>query len=285
MENIVEIRESPERFSPQHTFSSGQTFRFYPEGNTWTGVAMGALVRIREENGQIVLKMQGGSRTREDWRAYFDLDRDYTVLFPDADPILQRALAAAPGLRVLRQEPFETLISFIISANNNIPRIRGIIRALCREAGTPFTADGETWHAFPSPEQLGAVPEKRLRELGCGYRAPYIAATAQLAVGTDFSSAGRRETADLLSRLQAFPGVGPKVARCAALFGFGCLDAFPADVWIIRALRELYGFEGSPAQADAFSRRKFGPYAGIAQQYLYYCMRSRNHSFAAAGGV
>lgn len=275
MKTTVKIRTPRQNFAPDHTFACGQTFRYFPEEGGWCGIAKGNLVRVRDTGTETVLTMTGQDIQPDAWQTYFDLDRDYAALFPDPDPVLEKALAHAPGLRVLRQEPFETLISFIVSANNNIPRITRIIAALCEEAGEAFPAGGQIFRAFPSPDALAAVPETRLRELGAGYRAQYIAKTSRLAAQQDLEALEREETGKLLEMLQTYPGVGPKVARCTALFGYGRTEVFPADVWIIRMLKSLYGFTGTAAQADAFAARQFGAGAGIAQQYLYHYIRSQ----------
>ena len=281
----MELRVKREVLAPEHTFACGQTFRFTPHDQGFRGVAGGCLVTAQTDGDETVLKILGPKKPRSVWQTYFDLDRSYSDLFPDPDPHLRKALAFAPGLRVLRQDPFETLISFIISANNNIPRISGIIGRLCQEAGRCTEEDGEVWYAFPEAEGLAAIPEDRLRELGLGYRAPYIRKTARLMAEKDPAYLEKQDTETLIRSLQAYPGVGPKVARCTALFGYGRFEVFPADVWILRILRDLYGFEGSPAKADAFAREKFGPCAGIAQQYLYHCARSHQLSLAPPGGV
>lgn len=259
--------------NPDHVFSCGQTFRYRKDGNVWRGVALGSLVEASCEGGVTMISVSGGELSESAWRRYFDLGRDYTALFPKADPVLQAAAASAPGLRVLNQDPFETLISFIISANNNIPRISRIVQALCDEAGTAFSAGGRFFHSFPAPDQLLRLSEARLRELGVGYRAPYLLASAEKAAGDDLDMLRSLPTGQVLRHLEAYSGVGPKVAGCIALFSLGKADAFPADVWIRRVVRELYGFDGTPAALQQFAGEHFGAHAGIAQQYLFHYAR------------
>ncbi|MBD5558927.1 MAG: hypothetical protein HDQ87_00995 [Clostridia bacterium] len=269
----MEIHLPAEQFCPDHVFSCGQTFRFHREDGVWRGVAMGSIVEAEQTGTAVRLRAEGGSQTEDAWRRYFDLGSDYAALLPADDPVLWRAIESAPGLRVLNQEPFETLISFIISANNNIPRITRIIEALCREAGRPFAAGGREYWTFPEAEQLAALSEERLRALGAGYRAPYILAASERAAREDIGSFREMPTGEALRRLQEFPGVGPKVAGCIALFALGKRDAFPADVWIRRIIRQLYGFDGRPKQVAVFAAERFGAGAGIAQQYLFHYAR------------
>ena len=269
----LELTVPAELLNPDHTFSCGQTFRFHQEGDRWYGIAYGSLLEIVREGRLVRMAVHGSDRPREAWRRYFDLDCDYAALFREADPVLKTAVGTAPGLRVLTQEPFEMLISCILSANNNIPRITRIVEALCTEAGREFIVEGRTLHAFPEPEQLAGLNESRLRALGTGYRAPYILASAERAAADDLTALRDRPTPEVLAHLQTYPGVGPKVAGCIALFALGKRDAFPADVWIRRIVRELYGFNGPPAALQAFATRQFGENAGIAQQFLFHYAR------------
>ena len=258
---VLELTVPAEQLNPDHTFSCGQTFRFRQDGTGWYGIAYGSLLEIEPAGSSVHIAVHGTNRSRTAWHGYFDLDSDYAALFPEADPVLKAAVRAAPGLRVLAQEPFETLISFIVSANNNIPRIARIVEALCMEAGQTFTVGGQTLHAFPSPEELAGLTEDRLRALGTGYRAPYILASAEKAAADDLAALRDLPTSEVLAHLQTYPGVGPKVAGCVALFALGKRDAFPADVWIRRIVRELYGFHGSAAALQAFAARQFGEHA------------------------
>ena len=180
-------------------------------------------------------------------------------------------------MRLLNQEPFETLITFIVSANNNVGRIRKIVQAIAREAGKPIRFRGETLYTFPSPEELADVSPERLRELGAGYRAEYIAKTAGMAAaGEDLEAIARLPYGEAKAALQKFPGVGPKVADCILLFSMHKKNAFPADVWIRRVLREMYGVELKSDQAlSAFVQNTFGEYGGIAQQMLFHYARTR----------
>lgn len=268
-------------FEPRHIFENGQAFRFFPCGaNAYEGVAHGRYLRVE--------KVPEGARlypcTQQDfervWKRYFDLERDYAALFSDCgDSVLKQGMQYGCGLRLLNQEPFETLISFIVSANNHVKRIRGILRRICALYGEPFSFEGKTWHRFPAPAILAGLSEEALGECGSGYRAPYIKGAARMAAeGFSLEALRGMGYADAKKELQRLPGVGPKVADCVLLFSLGFYDAFPADVWVRRVLREQYGFTGNDRQIYEFVRKRFGPYAGIAQQYLFFWKRENSKS-------
>ena len=203
------------------------------------------------------------------WAKYLDLDRDYAAIrrAVSVDAQTARCADSGAGIRILRQEPWEALISFIISQCNNIPRIQGIISRLCALYGEII--DGG--FAFPTPEALSCLSIEDLAPLRCGYRAPYILSSAQAVSGRslDLSALESANTETILRALLALPGVGIKVASCVLLFGFHRLEAFPVDTWIRKALKQDYGPDFDPAKA-------FGPYAGIAQQYIFYHARGKN---------
>jgi len=175
---------------------------------------------------------------------------------------------------VMRQPPFETLISFIISANNNVKRITGIVDAICRRFGAPLDEDA---FDFPTAEALAARTEEELKSCGAGYRARFIIeASRMVADGFDLEVVSRMPFLDARSALTALPGVGQKVADCVALYGMGFAESFPADVWMRRVLCGLYGYKGkNDKDMRAFVDERFGRYAGIAQQYLFHY--ARNH--------
>lgn len=270
-QQVAELVFPREAFDPTTIFTSGQTFRFRKdEAGVWSGVAHGTRVHVRQEGSNVVFTAQDGSLDL--WKQYTDADRRYGgTLFPDADDVLRAALDYGRGLRVLRQEPFETLISFIISANNNIPRITGIIDRLCR------TCAGESCGAdvpFPQADDVLGMTEADLREIGAGYRAKYILESARRAKDTDFAELAAAPYEEAHAELTKFSGVGPKVADCIALFGLGKAEAFPVDVWVKRILRTLYGVTGTPRQLREFAAQRFGKNAGIAQQYLFHYARA-----------
>lgn len=204
---------------------------------------------------------------------YFDLERDYFALQIEysKDPFLREGISYASGLRVLRQPHFETLITFIISANNNVGRITRIVDALCKKFGAPV-GDG---FDFPTPGALASAEKEALLSCGTGYRASYIIGAARMvAEGFCLSAMAQMPYEQARQALTALPGVGLKVADCVALYGLGFTQAFPFDVWIRRVLCGVYGFDGkTDQQMRDFVDEKFGAHAGIAQQYLFHYAR------------
>lgn len=263
-----------EFIEPDIVFDCGQCFRFTKREDIWTGVAHGRVLNVQKtEEG---LRLIGGAADAESiWRGYFDADTSYADILTEisADDTVRSAAADFKGMRLLRQQPFETLISFIISANNNIKRISKIIEAVCALAGEEI-AEGK--YAFPTPEALAALSEEQLTACGAGYRAPYIKKTATaVAEGLDIESLRSMDYLEAKKALIALPGVGPKVADCILLFSLDHTCAFPQDVWIKRALKDIYGVAfKNDKELVAFAAEKFGRYAGIAQQYIFHYART-----------
>ena len=241
---------------------SGQCFRMAPlEDGRWL-VPMGrwmATARQRDAR-RIELSADGEDGTFLDAaRRYFDADTDYLTAIRAIDPsdaYLSAAAEAGRGIRILRQPLFETLISFIVSQNNNIPRIRTIIAKLCGGADKPF----------PKPKQLAAWTEDELRAIGLGYRAPYVHGAAERFDESEEARLLKMDYETAKASLMAYHGVGPKVADCVCLFALGHKEAFPQDVWVKRILARHYpnGF----AQMDS-------PFAGVYQQYMFAYERDR----------
>lgn len=264
----VEITETTD-FDLERIFECGQCFRWDADGSGgYTGVAFGRAARLRCDSGSIFI-----TGTIEDyetiWRGYFDLDRDYGEIRERLciDDFMRKACGFGAGIRILRQDKWEALCSFIISQCNNIPRIKKIISTLCREFGDSIKLSGETFYAFPSAATLAALKETDLASLRCGYRAEYIFGAAQAvasgALDLDALSLGPPENAR--TALKKLRGVGDKVADCVVLFGLHMLDAFPLDVWMKRAVAEHYGTD--------FDSSVFSPHAGVAQQYIFHYYR------------
>lgn len=259
------IIKNVQNFSLAQTLDCGQAFRWKAdENNRWNGIAGGKYIELYENDGNIYIE----NTTKEDfenfWKDYFDLSRDYSAIIKELskNERLKAASEMGSGIRILRQEPWEALCSFIISQNNNIPRIKGIIERLCEG----FGEKAENGYAFPSAERLAGLSSDDLAPIRSGFRAKYIIDAAQkVASGEIDLNALKNTDYDAASRvLMSIKGVGPKVADCALLYGFSHIEAFPKDVWIKRALSEY--FDGSlPACAEK--------YAGIAQQYIFYYIR------------
>lgn len=274
-----EVLWSGADFSLAETLESGQCFRFEKDGEGCYRVFSGARSAVFSQEGGTVSLLKGGAADLPYWRQYFDLGRDYGRLkgaLAAGDPVMAEAISFAPGIRLLRQDFFETLASFILSQNNHIPRIRGLIARLCAEYGRE-TGGGR--FAFPTPEGLARADEESLRRLGCGFRAGYIvdAVGKVLAGGYSVEEMGRLATEEARGRLMEIRGVGRKVADCVLLFSLGRHEVFPADVWIRRIMETAY-FDGatlSPQALQEAASARFGADAGFAQQYLFHYGRMK----------
>ncbi len=255
-----------ESFSLPNTLDCGQAFRWEElYKNCWHGVAFNKYLKIEKlADGTVVLH----NITKEDfysiWVNYFDLDRDYEEIVNAVsdNKILKEASEFGRGIRVLNQEPWETLCSFIISQNNNIKRIKGIISRLCESFGEK--TDG--YYTFPTAEKIATLSLEDLAVLRAGFRAKYIldAATKVANGEIDLSSLKSMSLDDARNELMKIKGVGPKVADCALLFSHKHIEAFPKDVWIKRAMEKLFDGE-LPKEAEK--------YAGIVQQYIFFYAR------------
>lgn len=252
----------------------GQAFRWQPCGEgAWKGT-VGRLTRTITQRGDM-LTFHGVSREEFDgfWHSYFDFGRDYgklkTLLCRDA--VMRDAVAFTPGMRVLRQPPWETLCSFIISANNNIARIRGIVERLCGLFGEQLPEG----NAFPTPERMATLTVEDLAPARCGYRAAYLLDAARLTAQgiLDLQAPYRMPLEDARQALRTVKGVGPKVAECILLYGFARAECVPVDVWIGRAMKALYP-DGLPTWLL--------PVAGLAQQYLFHYVRHCPDALQAA---
>ncbi len=260
-------------FSPEQTFQCGQCFRFDRcEGGSFFGIAGGRGITVSrcEESTVLLCKKEDFERF---WRNYFDLDRDYAAI-PGrirGDRFLETAAGFGSGIRILRQEPWETLCSFIISQCNNIPRIKGIIRRLCALYGEKT----DCGKRFPEPERLAGMRPEDLSPLRAGYRAPYLIAAAEAVASgrldLEALKSGDIPTDEVRKELMRLPGVGRKVADCVMLYGFSRTEAFPVDVWMKRALKTIY--------PGGFDAEAYGEYAGIIQQYIFYYAREHGGRF------
>lgn len=263
------------------TLDSGQAFRWVRRGDSWESVIGGRWVTLRQDGGCIAA---GTNRSPDDWgwlRNYLRCDEALEPIlnsFPDDQP-MKVSVAACRGLRLLRQEPWECLASFICSASKRIVQIRQIVDHLCTRHGTvvgPPTA--RVRQDFPSADRLAACSEPELRECKMGWRARYVRdSAAMVAAGeVDLRGLASLDCATARRELLRLPGVGRKVADCVLLFAYGFQEAFPVDVWIGRGLRELYFPRRKPTRQrlEKFAASHFGPYAGYAQQYLFHYVRT-----------
>lgn len=260
----------------RQTFTCGQCFRFDEDRSGYSGVAFGRHVRF-EQPVQSVLRIYCPESDIGLWTRFLALDTDYDSIKRDISArfgagIMDEALKFGGGIRILRQQPWEALCSFIISQNNNMARIKKIIAELCRVCGEPFCCGDNTYYSFPAPEALCELGADGLYALKTGFRAKYIYdAASRVSDGRlDFDALAAEDTETLIKSLCAIKGVGLKVASCAALFGFGRTEAFPVDVWMRRSIDRHFG-----GKLDIAS---LGIYAGIAQQYLFYYERENGRA-------
>ena len=275
-----------ETFLPQHIFECGQCFRWnkQPDGN-YTGVFKGNVLNVAVENGQIVFKGICSGNIQDVVNEYFDLNRDYTKIqesLSKIDEPLKISIQYGKGIRLLNQDLWETIISFIISANNNIPRIKGIIERLSKQYGKQIKWNSQTYYTFPTPEELSKASVADLRVLGLGFRDQRVYETTKIILNKQVDLEKlKQETSTKKVReiLLTLPGVGPKVADCIMLFStLKCLDVFPVDVWVRRVMNELYfklpeENKLKREQIEKLAYEKYGDLAGIAQQYLFYWKR------------
>ncbi|MGN0790038.1 MAG: DNA-3-methyladenine glycosylase family protein [Christensenellales bacterium] len=259
---------NPEDFDIRKTLECGQVFRYEKTGDAYEIIAQNqrAVLQKRENNVEIEC-------TDENFFVkYFDLCKNYDIIrLKLSDKGLFRAVIDyGQGIRILKQDPFETLISFIISANNHIPRIKSIIGRLSRSLGE----DMGGYRAFPSPEALASQSEEFYFKAGLGYRAPYVLETAKAVVnGFDLNAVRDMPTPDARKALTSLKGVGPKVADCILLFGYGRNDVFPVDTWIKKVYNSYYGHEDNPLKIRKALTDRFGDLSGYAQQYLFFYKR------------
>lgn len=300
-ENGILLKEV-KNFHPKHIFECGQCFRWNridkEDEERFQGVVHGRVLRVELKGQDVLLSNVDRNEFEHFFREYFDLGRDYDKVkrVLRKDPLLKEAMAFGYGIRVLNQEPFETLISFILSSNNLIPKIKEGIRKISMTYGREISYDGETHYAFPTPQELERAEVEDLRALGVGYRAKYIYETVQAIRRAERmkETAVERELSeeeklflldDLVSisslphdlchkALQRYTGVGAKVADCVMLFSMKKNEAFPVDVWVKKAMVHFYGAEGNNlTKIRTFGQIQFGELSGIAQQYLFYHAR------------
>jgi len=281
MTRTFEVRD----YDLDATLSSGQVFRWQRVGPHWVGIIGCHFVKLTTDSFSITAETAAPG---SDWgwlTGYLQLDLDLrSVLrtFPQDDPMCA-AISACRGLRLLRQEPWECLASFILSSTKQIVQIRQIVGLLCQGFGEPIASAAgiSSTHAyvFPTPERLARATEADLRACKMGFRAPYLLETARAIAGGQFDLARLQHlTADLArTELIKLPGVGRKVADCVLLFAYGFQSAFPVDVWVMKALRQLYfpRRKVTISKLHHFAATHFGPNAGYAQQYLFHYMRTR----------
>ena len=266
-----EVISSCEKLNIDRTFQCGQCFRWLrQEDGSYRGVVDNALVAVWNENGKVLLE----ASEERDWQDYFDLKRDYRLAdeslrgFSD---YLDQCIDAGQGMHILKQDPWETLISFIISQCNNIPRIQGIIQRMCSQLGTPIFADGHKDYRFPTPLQILNACDDDWDYIKAGYRTRYIVETSRYILdGFDLNRLKELPWEKSRDELKKLPGVGEKVANCINLFGLNHIESFPVDTWIRKALAAHFPEDFDPVI--------LGSFAGLAQQYIFDYERTQEMS-------
>ncbi len=292
------IIKNVDSFEPKHIFECGQCFRWNLEKDgSYTGVVGNNVINVKKEYNDITIKGTFNDNIKDVCNRYFDLNTDYLKIKNELSKIddnLKTSVNYGEGIRILKQDVWETIISFIISANNNIPRIKGIIERLSQKYGKELSWNGNKYYTFPTIEELSKASVKELRELGLGFRDVRVFETTRIIANkiVDIEELEEMEDVEKLRiQLLRLPGVGPKVADCIMLFSMKKFEVFPIDVWVKRVMKELYNEQIEKVKINdknhfrypknskenqkilEFANQKFGKIAGLAQQYLFYYRR------------
>ena len=253
-------------FNLSQVLDCGQCFRWSGTENSYKGIAYGRLLELSLKEGNLILKNVSMKEFESIWQDYFDLNRSYIELRQQyaLDKTLKKAIVFSPGLRLMKQEPWEILITFILSQNSNIPRIKGMVARLCENFGKKLPCGDFT---FPKPENLASLTAADLAPIKTGYRAEYILDAARKAASGNLNLEDMQNlpSDELRVKLMEIHGVGPKVADCVMLYGFNRIECYPLDVWMKRVMAEYYP-EGFPPD--------LAKTAGIAQQFLFHYIRT-----------
>ena len=302
MKEQIYVLENVENFEPKHIFECGQCFRWNEEDDgSYTGVVGNNVLNVKREQDNIIIKGKIQGNIKDVCIKYFDLETDYDKIkatLSKIDDNMKISIQYGRGIRILKQNPWEALISFIISANNNIPRIKGIIERMSKKYGKEIEWNNKKYYTFPTPEELSKATVRDLRLLGLGFRDSRVYETTQIINDKeiDLEKLEKIEDINLLrEELLKFPGVGPKVADCIMLFSMKKYEVFPIDVWVKRVMTELYyneliennkkeiSIENKQELPEIKNKKilelaesKFGKLAGLAQQYLFYWRRELN---------
>ena len=286
MEEQKYILKNQDSFELKHIFDCGQCFRWNEEvDGSYTGVFGRNVLNVQKHQDEIIFKGIVSGDIEKIVISYFDLDRDYTKIKENLSKIdenVKLSVEYGEGIRILNQELIETILSFIISANNNIPRIKGIIERICQNYGDKIVWNEKSYYTFPTLDQLKDVSIEEFRNLGAGFRDRRLYETIHMLLdGTVNISAlyVEKDTQKVREELLKLSGVGPKVADCILLFSdLKRFDVFPIDVWVRRVMNELYiknpdETKDNKKQIEKIAKEKFGALEGLAQQYLFYWKR------------
>ena len=280
------ILKKQDSFELKDIFECGQCFRWNEQDDgSYAGVIKDAIINVKKENENIIFTGKCNENIKDLVEYYFDLNTDYKEIkqkLSNIDEYLKTSIEYGKGIRILNQDLWETIISFIISANNNIPRIKGIIERISQKYGNEIEWNGEKYYTFPTPEQLKDVTVQEFRNLGLGFRDIRLYETTQMILNKEVDLEKLRKnpnTQEVRNELLKLSGVGPKVADCILLFSdLKRFDVFPIDVWVRRVMNDLYIKESdeskvSKAKIEKLAEEKFGDLKGLAQQYLFYWRR------------
>ena len=280
------VLDNCKSFEPKHIFECGQCFRWDKEiDGSYTGIFGNNVLNVSKNNNSIIFKGMCEKDIKETCIKYFDLNRDYEKIkleLSKIDDNLKTSIKYGNGIRILNQDLWETIISFIISANNNIPRIKGIINRISQKYGKEIVYDNKSYYTFPTPEELSKASVEDLRNAGLGFRDIRVYKTTQKIYNKEFDLEKLQQEKDtnvIREKLLTLDGVGPKVADCIILFStLKRFDVFPIDVWVRRVMNELYiknedETEVNKKEIEQLAREKYGNLAGIAQQYLFFWKR------------
>ena len=295
MKEQTYIINNAKSFEPKHIFECGQCFRWNLEkDNSYTGIVKNNILNVKKEHNKIIIKGYCTDHIQDICTDYFDLNTNYETVkqkLSKVDNYLSLSIQYGEGIRILHQDVWETLISFIISANNNIPRIKGIIERISKNYGQEIVWNNKKYYTFPTVEELSKASIKDLRTLGLGFRDRRVFETTQMVKNKqiDLESLEKIDNIEKLrEELLKFSGVGNKVADCIMLFSMKKYEVFPIDVWVKKVMTELYmpllitNHENqkvknniSNNQILKLANSKFKNLAGIAQQYLFYWRREQ----------
>ena len=279
------ILQNYKSFEPKHIFECGQCFRWNKqEDESYTGVFGKNVLNVKKQDNKIIFRGVCEGNIIGVCADYFDLDTNYEDIkhtLSKIDNYLKQSIEYGEGIRILNQDLWETLISFIISANNNIPRIKGIIERLSKAYGDEIVFEDKTYYTFPTPEQLSKASVEDLRKLGLGFRDKRVYDTTKMVLNGDIDLKelqNEKDTKVLKEKLLTFPGIGPKVADCILLFGLKRFEVFPIDVWVRRVMNDLYiknedETKVNKKEIEKLAKDKYKNLAGLAQQYLFYWTR------------
>ena len=276
------IIENIKSFEPVHIFECGQCFRWNKEiDGSYIGVFKNNVIKVEKKENNVIFKGICEKDIKEICIDYFSLNENYEKIKQELSKIddnLKTSIKFGDGIRILHQDLWETIISFIISANNNIPRIKKIIERISEKYGKKIVFENKEYYTFPTPEELSKASVEDLRNIGLGFRDVRVYETTRKIYNGEVNLENlekEKNIEKIEETLLSLPGIGPKVADCIMLFSLKKYQVFPIDVWVRRVISELYfdNKEQKPQKIKEFARNYYGNKAGLAQQYLFYWRR------------